>query len=100
MLTLDENLGFMFATGQMNNGVKLPNVQIRIGGPRETDVAGCPLGNLKCMRRALGAYLSQRDLQQMGARLKTRLLSPVPFHLIMMLNKHYFSHLCPRGRSQ
>jgi hypothetical protein len=62
----------MFATGQMNNGVKLANVQIRIGGPRETDVAGCPLGNLKCMRRALGAYMSQRDLQQMGARLETR----------------------------
>ena len=60
-----ENLGFMFATGQMNNGVKLANVQIRIGGPRETDVAGCPLGDLKCMRRALGAYMSQRDLQQM-----------------------------------
>ena len=65
----DENLGFMFATGQMNNGVKLANVQLRIGGPRETDVAGCPLGDLKCMRRALGAYMSQRDLQQMGASL-------------------------------
>ena len=59
----------MFATGQMNNGVKLANVQLRIGGPRETDVAGCPLGDLKCMRRALGAYMSQRDLQQMGASL-------------------------------
>ena len=60
-----ENLGFMFATGMMSNGVKLQNVQLRIGGPRETDVASCPKGNLRCMRRALGAYMSQRDMQQM-----------------------------------
>lgn len=138
-----ENLGFMFATGLMNNGARLENVQIRIGGPsplhctrsreqgeqgqasrhskqataegarggkkgpllslgrhhprplssppsllalahhscgsappqllkgraaagpRENDVAGCPAGNLTCMRRALGAYMSQRDMQQM-----------------------------------
>lgn len=71
-----ENLGFMFATGQMNNGAKLQNVQIRIGGPRENDVAGCPLGDLKCMRRALGAYMSQRDLQQRKHPPSPRLVWP------------------------
>lgn len=60
-----ENLGFMFATGKMHGGRQLPNVQIRIGGPRETDVAGCEMGNLRKLRRALGAYMSKRDLQQM-----------------------------------
>ena len=61
----DENLGFMFATGSMNEGKALENVQLRIGGPRENDVTNCKLGDLRCMRRALGAYMSQRDLQQM-----------------------------------
>jgi hypothetical protein len=40
-------------------------VQIRIGGPRETDVANTPLGDLTTMRRALGAYISARDLTQL-----------------------------------
>lgn len=60
-----ENLGFMFATGKMHGGRQLENVQIRIGGPRETDVAACEKGNLRQLRRALGAYMSKRDLQQM-----------------------------------
>ena len=57
----------MFATGSMNEGKALENVQLRIGGPRENenDVTNCKLGDLRCMRRALGAYMSQRDLQQM-----------------------------------
>jgi len=59
-----EHLGFVFATGQMN-GSPLENVQIRIGGPRETDAANCPEGDLDCMRRALGVYISQRDMAQL-----------------------------------
>ena len=43
----------------------LENVQIRIGGPRETDVGGCDLGDLRCMRRALAVYISQRDMAQL-----------------------------------
>ncbi len=83
-----EHLGFVFAVGKIHGakiqgiqsaigptggasvderarGRQLENVQIRIGGPRETDVENCPLGDLTCMRRALGAYLSARDLTQL-----------------------------------
>lgn len=59
-----EHLGFVFATGHQT-GKPLENVQIRIGGPRENDVANCPLGDLRCMRRALAVYISDRDLQQL-----------------------------------
>jgi hypothetical protein len=59
-----EHLGFVFAAGQVN-GSPLENVQIRIGGPRETDVANCPKGDLTCLRRALAVYMSQRDMQQL-----------------------------------
>jgi hypothetical protein len=59
-----EHLGFVFAVGRLN-GRPLENVQIRIGGPRETDVARCELGDLRCMRRALAVYISQRDLVQL-----------------------------------
>jgi hypothetical protein len=50
---------------ERSRGRQLENVQIRIGGPRETDVQNCPSGDLTCMRRALGAYLSARDLTQL-----------------------------------
>ena len=59
-----EHLGFVFAVGRAN-GRPLENVQIRIGGPRETDVARCQKGDLRCMRRALAAYMSQRDMVQL-----------------------------------
>jgi hypothetical protein len=59
-----EHLGFVFAVGKVN-GRPLGNVQIRIGGPRETDVVRCPKGDLRCMRRALAVYLSQRDFDQL-----------------------------------
>ena len=59
-----EHLGFVFAVGRVN-GRPLENVQIRIGGPRETDVARCPKGDLRCVRRALAVYLSQRDFDQL-----------------------------------
>jgi len=59
-----EHLGFVFACGKMT-GSPLENVQIRIGGPRETDVARCPKGDLRRVRRALAVYLSQRDFDQL-----------------------------------
>jgi hypothetical protein len=59
-----EHLGFVFAVGKVN-GRPLENVQIRIGGPRETDVADCELGDLRCVRRALAVYISQRDMAQL-----------------------------------
>jgi hypothetical protein len=59
-----EHLGFVFACGKVTD-TPLENVQIRIGGPRETDVARCDLGDLQCMRRALAVYLSQRDFDQL-----------------------------------
>ena len=59
-----EHLGFVFACGR-ESGRPLENVQLCIGGPRETDVANCPLGDLQCVHRALGAYLSVRDQVQL-----------------------------------
>ena len=59
-----EHLGFVYAVGK-ETGRPLENVHIRIGGPRETDVARCPLGDLRCMRRALAVYISDRDMQQL-----------------------------------
>ena len=59
-----EDLGFVFATG-VENGKRLQNVQLRIGGPRETDVDDCDARDLKKLHRALGAYLSVRDQVQL-----------------------------------
>ena len=60
-----ELLGFTFAAGLMNAGQKLENVQIRIGGPRETDMDRAKASDLKRMHRGLGAYLSIRDQVQL-----------------------------------
>jgi hypothetical protein len=59
-----EHLGFVFATGKIEKQ-PLENIQIRIGGPRETDITRCELGDLRCMRRALAVYISDRDMQQL-----------------------------------
>ena len=59
-----EHLGFVFATGHVE-GKKLQNVQLRIGGPRETDMANSSADDLKAMHRGLGAYLSVRDQVQL-----------------------------------
>jgi UDP-glucose 4-epimerase len=59
-----EHLGFVFAVGK-NNGRPLENVQVRIGGPRETDLDTIEQGDLVRMRRALAVYISQRDLSQL-----------------------------------
>jgi nucleoside-diphosphate-sugar epimerase len=60
-----EDLGFVFATGVESSGKRLQNVQLRIGGPRETDVDNCDAQDLKKLHRALGAYLSRRDQVQL-----------------------------------
>ncbi len=73
-----EHLGFVFATGRQARpstqytsgespaaGRQLEVVQIRIGGPREDDVANADLGDLRRVRRALAVYISDRDLQQL-----------------------------------
>lgn len=59
-----EHLGFVFAVGKQT-GKPLENVHLRIGGPRETDVARGDLGDLRRMRRALAVYISDRDMQQL-----------------------------------
>lgn len=59
-----EHLGFVFACGKVT-GKPLENVQIRIGGPRETDVANATLGDLRRVRRGLAAYLSADDMAQL-----------------------------------
>ncbi len=59
-----EHLGFVFAAGRVLDG-PLQNVQIRIGGPRETDIDRVPLGDLARMRRALAVYMSARDMLQL-----------------------------------
>ena len=58
-----ELMGFMFACGK--EGPALENVQLRVGGPRETDIDGCTAADLQKMHRALGAYLSVRDQVQL-----------------------------------
>jgi nucleoside-diphosphate-sugar epimerase len=60
-----EALGFMYASGAF--GRKLGVVQLRIGAPRELDVARFetdPAG----FKRDLGAYISARDIQQLFVR--------------------------------
>jgi nucleoside-diphosphate-sugar epimerase len=62
-----EHLGFVFATGHIG-GTKLQNVQIRIGGPRETDIDHSSADDLRRLHRGLGAYLSVRDQVQLFVR--------------------------------
>jgi hypothetical protein len=56
-----EALGLVFAVGKINGGKKLPNVQFRIGAPRETDIESCKVGDRRKLHRDLGAYMSLRD---------------------------------------
>ncbi|MCE2439120.1 MAG: NAD(P)-dependent oxidoreductase [Candidatus Latescibacteria bacterium] len=60
-----ELLGFAFAAGRVGNGTKLQNIQLRIGGPRDTVADNLRADNLKGMHRSLGAYLSARDQTQL-----------------------------------
>ena len=60
-----EQIGQVYASGATHGGRPLENVQIRIGGPRETDLADAQPGDLRRMRRALAVYISQRDMSQL-----------------------------------
>ncbi|MEE2752871.1 MAG: NAD-dependent epimerase/dehydratase family protein [Candidatus Latescibacterota bacterium] len=60
-----ESLGFVFATGSMNDGKVLESVQIRIGAPRENVAEEADPNDLKKLHRGLGAYLSARDQTQL-----------------------------------
>ena len=60
-----EQIGQVFASGATHGGRPLENVQIRIGGPRETDLTDAQPGDLRRMRRALAVYISQRDMSQL-----------------------------------
>ena len=79
-----EHLGFIFAQGT-DGEAPVENVQIRIGGPRETDVERAELGDMRRVRRALAVYISQRDLVQLvvksieAADIRTR--HGVPFQV-------------------
>ncbi len=57
-----EHVGFVFACG--TEGQPVENVHLRIGAPREVDVAQFA-GDPKGYKRDLGAYLSARDLTQL-----------------------------------
>jgi hypothetical protein len=63
-----ELLGFVFATGKVDNR-KLEVVQWRIGGPRDNDLDTIKPGDIKVMHRALGAYLSARDQVQQAIKM-------------------------------
>jgi hypothetical protein len=60
-----EALGFAFACGKINDGKRLPNVQVRIGAPRETDILAAEPGDTRKLHRDLGAYISLRDEVQL-----------------------------------
>ncbi len=63
-----ELLGFVFASGQVG-GRKLEVVQLRIGGPRDTaDLESLQPGEIKKMKRGLGAFLSRRDQVQLTVK--------------------------------
>ena len=57
-----EHLGFLFATGRLGRVVE--NVQVRVGAPR-TIVAKDFGKDDKSYKRNLGAYISERDIQQL-----------------------------------
>lgn len=59
-----EHLGFVYALGQ-EFGKPLPNVHLRIGAPRQNDLDHIKPGDRRRLRRALGAYISPRDLAQL-----------------------------------
>ena len=61
-----ELLGFVYASRQ--EGDRLEVVQLRIGGPRETDIDRASADDLKRMHRGLGAYLSDRDQIQLTVK--------------------------------
>ncbi len=63
-----ESLGFTYATGTVSNGRPLEVVQLRIGGPRESDAEKFSPDRPEQMHRGLGCYLSQRDQTQLAVK--------------------------------
>lgn len=57
-----EHLGFVFATGRLGRVVE--NVQVRVGAPRPIRAADFN-GDQVSYKRDLGAYISERDMQQL-----------------------------------
>jgi len=57
-----EHIGFIFATGHFGRNLEI--VQLRIGAPREIDYRNF-LDNPNAYKRDLGAYISERDMQQL-----------------------------------
>ena len=57
-----EHLGFIFATGRLGRVVE--NVQVRVGAPRLI-IAADFAGDETSYKRNLGAYISERDMQQL-----------------------------------
>lgn len=98
-----EALGFVFATGSMNEGRRLENVQIRIGAPRESDFDDPPT-DLKKLHRSLGAYFSARDQAQLVIKsLETEDINDahgVPFQIFYGIsdNRHRFWEIANAGR--
>ncbi len=90
-----EHLGFVFAVGRVT-GRSLQNIQIRIGGPRETDLDQIEKGDLRRMRRALAVYISKRDLFQLYVKsIETEDISDengIPFQIFygISANTHAF----------
>jgi hypothetical protein len=57
-----EHLGFLFATGRLGRVVE--NVQVRVGAPRPIRAADFNSDQVS-YKRDLGAYISERDMQQL-----------------------------------
>jgi hypothetical protein len=60
-----EHLGFLFATGRLGRAVE--NIQVRVGAPRPIRAADFD-GDQVSYKRDLGAYISERDMQQLYVR--------------------------------
>lgn len=99
-----ELLGFAFATGNVSDGKQLEVVQLRIGGPRESDIDRASPDDLKKMHRGLGAYLSVRDQVQLVVKsLETENIDDengVPFQIFYGIsgNSHNFWSLANAKR--
>ena len=99
-----ELLGFAFATGKVGGGRKLEVVQLRIGGPRETDIDRASSDDLKKLHRGLGAYLSVRDQVQLTVKsIETENIEDengVPFQIFYGIsgNSHNFWSLANAKR--
>ena len=79
-------------------------VQLRIGGPRETDIDACGPDDLKKMHRALGAYLSVRNQVQLTVKsIETEHIEDeygIPFQIFCGVSGKYPQFLEPGQRPE